>query len=79
MNWFSGILVYIVIWWLVLFMVLPFGVKREENVEPGHDSGAPQKAHMWKKVFATSAVSAILWVVAWFVITSGMIEVRPPQ
>ena len=37
MNWFSGTLVYIVIWWLVLFMVLPFGVKRTENVEAGHD------------------------------------------
>ncbi|NIZ02111.1 DUF1467 family protein [Thalassospira lucentensis] len=79
MNWFSGILVYIVIWWLVLFMVLPFGVKRTENVEAGHDSGAPQQAHMWKKVLATSIISGILWVVAWFVITSGMIEVRPPQ
>jgi len=79
MNWFSGLLVYIVIWWLVLFMVLPVGVKRTEDVEPGHDSGAPQKAHMWKKVVATSVISGILWVVAWFVITSGMIEVRPPQ
>ena len=79
MNWFSGILVYIVIWWLVLFMVLPFGVKRTENVEAGHDSGAPQQAHMWKKVLATSIISGILWGVAWFVITSGMIEVRPPQ
>ena len=79
MNWFSGILVYIVIWWLVIFMVLPFGVKRTENVEAGHDSGAPQQAHMWKKVLATSVISGILWVVAWFVITSGMIEVRPPQ
>ncbi|HBN48352.1 MAG TPA: DUF1467 domain-containing protein, partial [Thalassospira sp.] len=62
MNWFSAILVYIVIWWLVLFMVLPFGVKREENVQPGHDSGAPQKPHMWKKVLATSLISAILWL-----------------
>lgn len=79
MNWFSGILVYIVIWWLVLFMVLPFGVKRAETVEAGHDSGAPQQAHMWKKVLATSLISGILWGVAWFVITSGMIEVRPPQ
>jgi len=60
-------------------MVLPVGVKRTEDVEPGHDSGAPQKAHMWKKVVATSVISGILWVVAWFVITSGMIEVRPPQ
>ena len=44
MNWFSGTLVYIVIWWLVLFMVLPFGVKRTENVEAGHDSGASSSA-----------------------------------
>ena len=48
MNWFSGILVYIVIWWLVLFMVLPVGVKRVETVEAGHDRGAPEKPAMWK-------------------------------
>ena len=41
MTWFTGILVYVIIWWLVLFMVLPWGVKVPEEPEPGHASSAP--------------------------------------
>ncbi|MDP2697768.1 DUF1467 family protein [Thalassospira sp.] len=78
MNWFSAILVYIVIWWLVLFMVLPFGVNRPAKIGHGHASGAPEKPHMWKKILATSLISVVLWGVAYAVITSGIIEVRPP-
>ncbi|WP_339778956.1 DUF1467 family protein [uncultured Thalassospira sp.] len=77
MGLFSGFVTYLIIWWLVLFTVLPVGVRQQEVVEKGHDSGAPQKAHMWKKVLATSLISAILWGVAYFVITSGLIDIRP--
>ncbi|MEQ5774022.1 MULTISPECIES: DUF1467 family protein [unclassified Thalassospira] len=77
MGWFSGLVTYLIIWWLVLFTVLPVGVRRQEVVEKGHDSGAPQNPHMWKKILATSLISAILWGVAYFVITSGLIDIRP--
>ena len=37
--------IYFVIWWVVLFTVLPFGVRNPseagETVEPGNDPGAP--------------------------------------
>ncbi len=42
MNWFIGIATYVVIWWLVIFTVLPFGVKPAEEGDPGHDAGAPR-------------------------------------
>jgi predicted secreted protein len=77
MNWFSGTVTYLIIWWLVLFTVLPVGVQRAQEVEKGHDSGAPEKPHMWKKMLATSLISAILWAIAYFVITSGLIQIRP--
>ena len=38
----------------MLFAVLPWGVRREENPEPGHDPGAPAKTHLWAKVIATT-------------------------
>ena len=28
MNWVTGVMVYLVIWWTVLFAILPFGVKQ---------------------------------------------------
>ena len=44
MNPVSAVVVFIVIWWLVLFMVLPFGVRRTESPEMGHDPGARGEA-----------------------------------
>ena len=48
MNPVSAVVVFIVIWWLVLFMVLPWGVRRTETPEAGHDPGAPAKPMLWQ-------------------------------
>jgi predicted secreted protein len=61
MNIASGIVVYILLWWWVFFMSLPFGVRRTKSVEIGHDTGAPEKPHLWKKALATTVLAAILW------------------
>ena len=36
MNWFIGIVAYVVIWWIVIFAVLPFGVSLSDEGDPGH-------------------------------------------
>ena len=45
MKWTSAIAIYFIIWWLVMFVVLPFGIKNSseagEIVEDGNDAGAP--------------------------------------
>ena len=51
----SSIAIYVITWWLVLFAVLPFGVKNREEASadpsfliPGTDAGAPQKPMLLK-------------------------------
>jgi predicted secreted protein len=60
----SSIAIYVITWWLVLFAVLPFGVKNREEASadpsflvPGTDAGAPQKPLLLKKLIATTLVS----------------------
>ncbi|MEY3596543.1 MAG: hypothetical protein RL543_496 [Pseudomonadota bacterium] len=60
----SSIAIYVITWWLVLFAVLPFGVRNREEASsdpsfliPGTDAGAPQKPMLLKKLIATSLVS----------------------
>ena len=43
MGLITGIAVYFVIWWITLFMVLPFGIERDGDIEEGNDPGAPVK------------------------------------
>lgn len=44
-------------WWIVLFMVLPFGVQRDENPEKGNSSAAPKNVNFKKKFFITTIIS----------------------
>jgi predicted secreted protein len=79
MNLFSTALTFIVIWWLILFMVLPFGAAPSEEVVPGTARSAPAKPRMLLKLLITTLLAiAVTIAVQWF-LQSGLIEVRPPR
>lgn len=77
MTWFSGILIFALVWALSLFVVLPWGIRRDENPEPGHADGAPENPMMWRRAAATTVLAAIIWVGIYFVMESGWISLRP--
>ena len=76
MNWFTGIVVYAVIWWLVIFTVLPWGVRIPDNPQPGLATSAPEQPRLWLKVVVTSVISAVLWIIADLIISSDLISFR---
>jgi predicted secreted protein len=76
MHWASGILVFVVLWWLVIFAVLPWGVRIPDNPEPGHATSAPEKPMLGRKVLATTAITAVLWLVVYFIVQSDWISFR---
>ena len=65
----SLVAIYFVVWWLCLFLVLPFGVKSQTEVGaavPGTEPGAPWRAHIWKKLLATTLLSfLVMWLAMW--------------
>lgn len=72
----AAIGIYFVTWWIVLFAVLPWGVRSQHeagSMEPGTDPGAPQRPLLLRKVVATSLISAVLFVVTYAVWVSGVI------
>ena len=78
MTWFTGIMVYVIIWWIVLFMVLPWGLRVPEEPEIGHASSAPEKPMLWRKALITSAIAGLLWLGAYALIESDLISFRGP-
>jgi predicted secreted protein len=76
MNWFTGIACYVVIWWVVIFAILPFGVKPAPEDDIGHSAGAPAQPHMMAKVIATTLVSAILWIGLYLIVSSDIWSFR---
>ena len=78
MSVVSGLAVYFIIWWISLFMVLPFGVKTQIEVE-GHErklgtvASAPARSPMWGKVLMTTILASILFgLYYWAVEIAGL-------
>ena len=68
MQWIGSIFIYVVVWWVVLFAVLPWGVKHQETPEPGHDPGAAAVTHLKRKLVITTLVTFVLWGIGVFLI-----------
>src|ERR1700747_904129 len=60
----TALAIYFVIWWITLFLTLPFGVRsqHEDGVgAPGTDPGAPVVSRMGRKLIWTTAISAVVF------------------
>ena len=77
MSLTSGLAIYFIIWWLALFAVLPWGVRnaREAGIEvkPGHETGAPVKAHLAAKFAATTVIASLVFALVYWLVTASPI------
>ena len=64
MSLISGLAIYFILWWLCLFVVLPWRVRGQHeqgNMLLGTDPGAPSRPLLVKKALATTVLAAILF------------------
>ena len=64
MSLTTGIAIYFVLWWIVLFAVLPWGIRSQEEsgaVVPGTDPGAPTLPMLWRKLVWTTVASGVIF------------------
>ena len=76
MSWVTGLAVYVVLWWIVLFAVLPWGVQPAEELPPGADRGAPARPRLVLKAAVTTLIAGILWVAIDILVRSDIISFR---
>jgi predicted secreted protein len=77
MTWFTGVVLYVLIWWTALFAVLPFGTEPIADADPQTGwRGTPKRARMGRKVVITTLVAAVVWGAAYLLISSDLISFR---
>jgi predicted secreted protein len=78
MKWYTALSVYSVIWWLVLFMVLPWGNRgiSAEDVAKGHAAGAPERPRILIKFAVTTLLSGVVFAVFYWVQASGYFAIK---
>ena len=67
MTWTTAAAIYFIIWWVVLFAVLPWGIHSQAEsgeVVPGSDPGAPAIPHLGAKLVWTTLVSTGVFALA---------------
>lgn len=77
MGWFNATVLYVLIWWTVLFVVLPLGTKPVAEADSSTGwRGAPERARMGRKLLITTLASLVVWGVCVAVISSGWVSFR---
>ncbi len=77
MSPFEGIILYVLIWWVALFAVLPWGVRPQATPDALSGwRGAPEHPHLLRTVIATTIVAAIIWLGAYWLVSSPYLSFR---
>ena len=76
----GSIIVYVLIWWIIFFSVLPIGIqsnkeKFKEKIE-GIDPGAPLNPKIGKKFFITTLITSIIFIVIYYLVELNLLNLR---
>lgn len=72
----TAIVVYLLIWWLTLFCVLPWRAKPPQQPGKGHAPSAPERPMLVRKMLLTTAIAAALFLVVYGLIAYDVISFR---
>ena len=78
MSRYTGFATYTIIWGLVMFMVLPWGVRRidPEDLGEGDDPGAPANPRILLRAAITTVAAAVIFCLIYVVFISGVFSFR---
>ena len=76
----GSIIVYVLIWWIIFFSVLPVGIqsnkeKFKEKIE-GVDPGAPINPKIGKKFLITTLITSIIFIVIYYLVEFNLLNLR---
>ena len=79
MSWVSAVALYFIVWWTVLFAVLPIGVRTQAEdgaVVPGTPESAPAAPRLLRVVVLTTVISALVFAALWALIRYGIVDLN---
>jgi predicted secreted protein len=70
-------IIYIIIWWIVFFAILPIDVERKKLVKiEGEDSGSPENPKMIKKFIYCTGITTILFIIIYLLMKFEYLNLR---
>ena len=78
----NGLVVFLITWWLVVFLMLPIGVRSQHeagDVTAGSEPGAPVAPMLAKKAWWTTIAASVVWIIYFTIAESGIVEQFLPR
>jgi len=70
-------IIYIIIWWIVFFMILPIDVNRQKPTKiNGEDTGSPENPKMFKKFIYCTGITTVIFVIIYLLIKYEYLNLR---
>ena len=80
MSTTGSLIVYISIWWIVFFSVLPIGIKSQNAKFTddlyGNDRGAPKNPKIKKKFLITTLITSVIFLAIYFLVSQNYLNLR---
>ena len=77
MSLTGSLIIYVLIWWIVFFALLPIDVNREkkQNIK-GIDAGAPENPKIIKKFVYSTLITSIIFIIIFFLVKYEYLNIR---
>ena len=70
-------IIYIIIWWIVFFAILPIDVNRNKTIKiEGEDAGSPENPKIFKKFMYCTGISTILFIIIYLLMKFEYLNLR---
>ncbi len=73
----GSVVIFVIIWWIVFFSLLPVDVDRTKKSKiEGEDSGSPENPKLLKKFIYTSIISSVLFLIIYYLVKYNYLNLR---
>ena len=70
-------IIYIIIWWIIFFAILPIDVERQKSFKvDGEDSGSPENPKMLKKFIYCTVITTFLFIAIYLLMKFEYLNLR---
>ena len=77
MSYTGLAIIYIIIWWIVFFAILPIDVNREKAIKiDGEDPGSPENRKMLKKFIYCTGITTIIFIIIYLLMKFEYLNLR---
>ena len=70
-------IIFIIIWWIVFFTILPIDVNRQKPLKiDGEDTGSPENPKMLKKFIYCTGITTVIFMIIYLLIKYEYLNLR---